>query len=237
MRYHITPISSNQKTGPIPVTTTGGQSCPPSCPFQRNGCYASGGPTAIHWGQVTDGKRGDEFTSFLAHLGTVLSSRPARQLWRHNQAGDLPGVGDRIDRVKLRRLVDVNATYKARGWTYTHKPVLGRNQQVLRNREAVAEANANGFTINLSGNNLRHADQLAALGIAPVATVVPAGTGDAQGRFVTPKGRKGIVCPAQRGNVTCETCGLCAVASLARPIVGFIPHGSGAKRVQAVAEQ
>ncbi|MEG0068146.1 MAG: hypothetical protein RR740_26515, partial [Pseudomonas sp.] len=56
--YHFTRVSGNAKTGPIPVTTTSADSCPPSCSFKGNGCYAESGPLALHWKAVTAGKRG-----------------------------------------------------------------------------------------------------------------------------------------------------------------------------------
>ena len=169
---------------------------------------------------------GYEWQPFLAEVRKFLPT----QLWRHNQAGDLPGESDSIDAKKLAELTEANRG--RRGFTYTHKPVLRENGgSYLANRKAIAKANAGGFTINLSGNNLAHADKLAALNIGPVVSVVPQDTPD---RFVTPEGRKGIICPAQvKGNVSCSTCGICQ-----RPravIVGFKPHGTSRKKAEAIA--
>lgn len=47
--YHFTRVSGNAKCGPIPVTTTSADSCPPTCSFKGNGCYAESGPLAMHW--------------------------------------------------------------------------------------------------------------------------------------------------------------------------------------------
>jgi hypothetical protein len=100
-----------------------------------------------------------------------------------------------------------------------------------QNAEAVRAANANGFTINLSANNLQHADELAALGVGPVVTVLPT---DQASNTVTPNGRKVVVCPAtQRDNVSCATCGLCARQRDA--IVGFPAHGTSKRKVDAIA--
>ena len=235
--YHLTPTSGNSKTGRIPVTTSTGRTCPPTCPFNsRNegGCYAENGKLAMHWRKVSAGTRGTEWTSFLAQLDTTLAAAPARQLWRHNQAGDLPGTGARINRRQLDQLAATNHRHAARGWTYTHKPVLESESEkhAAANRAAIAQANQK-FTVNLSGNSPAHADQLAELGIAPVVCVLPA---NATGKLKTPAGRPIIICPAQTSDsTTCATCGLCAVRDPRRPIVGFIAHGSGAKRADAVA--
>jgi hypothetical protein len=239
MKFHLTPSSSNVKTGKIPVTTSAGQTCPETCPFNhRNagGCYAEQGKLALHWRKVTQGERGENFDAFLTSLSATLAKKPARQLWRHNQAGDLPGEGNAIDAAQSFALANLNARHGARGWTYTHKPVLESEDaaNALANRETVREMNDQGFVVNLSGNNLAHADKLKALGIAPVVVVLPAGH---EGRaFVTPAGNKGVVCPAQLSDkVTCATCGLCAVGNAARPMVGFLAHGPGAKKAEKTA--
>jgi len=222
VRYHLTLKSSNEKTGPIPVSTSGAQTCPTACPFQKNGCYADGGPLAMHWAKVTAGARGDGFATFCARIAAL----PAGQLWRMNQAGDLPGAGDAIAPAAMRKLVAANRG--RRGFTYTHKPM-----RTLQNRRAVQHANAEGFTVNLSANNLQHADELSALGIAPVVVVLPA---EASANTVTPSGRKVVVCPAtQRDDVTCATCKLCANNSATRPIVGFPAHGSSARRASVAS--
>jgi len=226
--YHITARSRNEKTGPIPVTTTTARSCPPACPFNnRNagGCYAYGYYLSKHWDKVTSGERGTEFNTFI----NGIEAMPSGTFWRHNQAGDLPGIGNRINTSQLIKLVRANN--KKRGFTYTHKPVLGTTKQAIKNRWAIQSANQNGFTINLSGNNPNHADELAELDIAPVVTVVPENFPESG---YTPAGRKIIVCPAQtKDNVTCKTCKLCSVQN--RPIIGFRAHGTNKKLAELTA--
>lgn len=222
-RYHLTPASKNAKTGPIPVTTTSADTCPDACPLKAgNGCYAGGGPLAIHWRALTEGKRGGT----LADLAKAIRRMPAGQLWRHNQAGDLPGIGDAIDAVDLAALVAANRGRK--GFTFTHKPVTGAAHE--GNREAVKAANAAGFTVNLSANNLGEADALLAADCGPVAVIVPE---DMPGKFQTPAGYRGVVCPAQqRDDMDCARCGLCAKQNRG-VVVGFRVHGSLKKRAIA----
>ena len=90
---HLSRVSSNSKVGPIPVSTTEASTCPPSCPFIDAGCYAKTGPVSWHWKKVTNGLRGDTFKEFLGKIKAL----PKGQLWRHNQAGDLPGSNERLD--------------------------------------------------------------------------------------------------------------------------------------------
>ena len=60
---------------------------------------------------------------------------------------------------------------------YTHKPVLGTEPIVLSNRELIAEAIRLGFLVNLSADHPAQADLMAALGLAPVVTVLPVAYG------------------------------------------------------------
>ena len=217
--YHLVRVSRNRKTGPIPVTTTSANSCPPHCGFKGNGCYAESGPLAVHWGSVSSGLRGSTFDALLEQIGGLRRNA----LWRHNQAGDLtpssPGV---IDAHLLFRLAWINKG--RRGFTYTHYP------PTFANRAAIAHANKLGFTVNLSAETLSQADEYADLGIAPVVVVLPAATSKATR---TPAGRQVIVCPASIGNSDCLNCGICQQRDRAS-IVGFPAHGSGAGRVQEV---
>lgn len=217
--YHLVRVSRNRKTGPIPVTTTSANSCPPSCSFKGNGCYAENGPLAVHWGRLNSGARGGTFDTLLQELATLRRNA----LWRHNQAGDLtpssPGV---IDARLLIRLAWINKG--RRGFTYTHYRPSGAN------RGAIATANRMGFTVNLSAETLEQADAYADLGIAPVVVVLPA---DATKPRRSPAGRHIVVCPASIGNSDCLNCGICQQRDRTC-IVGFPAHGSGARRVEAI---
>jgi len=219
--FHLTLKSRNAKTGPIPVSTSTAATCPTACPFNNsNGCYAASGPLALFWRKVTQNKAGAEYGAFLGQIRALLEG----QLWRHNQAGDLAGDGDALDIGALDALVAANKG--KRGFTYTHKPLA-----TAAERDAIARANANGFTVNLSGNDLTHADTLADLAIAPVVVVLPS---DATQNTTTPAGRKVVVCPATiRDNVSCADCGLCA--RLRDAIVGFPAHGTSKRKADAIA--
>jgi hypothetical protein len=116
----------------------------------------------------------------------------------------------------------VNANRGKLGWTYSHKPVDAKH---IANRQAIADANTNGFVVNLSADTLAEADTLAALNVGPVVVVLDAQEGT-KADTTTPEGRKVITCPATyRDDVTCASCLLCARAK--RVIVGFpCPHGT-----------
>lgn len=204
----FTRASANKKTGPIPVSMTEMNSCPASCALKGAGCYAELGPLAINWRRTAE--RGMEWEEFCAQISRL----PRGQLWRHNQAGDLPGKHDQLDLKALAQLVKANAGRK--GFTYTHYPM-----EDPVNLAAVKHATASGFVVNASADTLEQADALRALGL-PVVTLLPS---DAGKLTKTPAGHTVVVCPASRmEDVTCATCGLCAVSGR-KSIVGFPAHG------------
>ena len=208
MRVHLSPKSANVKTGPIPVSTTESASCPADCAMRAE-CYAASGPLALHWRAVSNGTRGTSWGQFTQSIAAL----PDGQVWRHNQAGDLPQVDGTIDAVKLGQLVAANAG--RRGFTYSH------------HRDAasigwIRHANAWGFTVNLSANDLADADYLADQDAGPVVVVVPS---TQTTNTTTPAGRPVVICPAtQRDDVSCATCQLCQRQRAA--VVAFPAHGS-----------
>jgi hypothetical protein len=214
MNVHLSLVSSNSKTGPIPVSTTGAQSCPPDC-GQKDGCYADRSFLGMHWRAVTAGARGTDWPTFCA----TIEQLPDEQLWRHNQAGDCPpdDTGRSVDPVRLGQLVRANIG--KRGFTYSH----------WKDDASIAwfaYANAWGFTVNLSADTIDEADRLHGRG-SPVVVVVASTVTD---NFTTPAGHRVVICPAtQRDDVSCSTCQLCQRQRDA--IVAFPAHGSGARRI------
>ena len=221
-RVHLTLKSRNEKVGPIPVSTTESRTCPTSCPFKKSGCYADGGPLALFWGKVD---RGDAGVSWEAFCGAI-KGLPEGQLWRHNQAGDLPSDGREIEFSAMESLIKANKG--KRGFTYTH-----HDPAIAPNRLIIEIANKSGFTVNLSGNNLAHADRLAALDIGPVVSVVPE---DHPEHSTTPQGRKVVVCPEQTGKAkSCMECALCQKVNRG-VIVAFRAHGVSKRKAIAIAK-
>lgn len=221
MNFHLTLKSANAKTGPIAVSTSPSSTCPDNCGLKHVGCYGKFGPLGLHWKQVDLGNRGGPWQHFLSQIRSI----PDGSAWRHNQVGDLPGDNNRIDCTKLRELTTAQAG--RRGWTYTHKPMTRSNAA------AVEEANAAGFTINLSADTVAQADQLKALQVAPVVVIVPRRTTAVS---YTPAGNKVVICPAQqRDDISCDKCMLCQRRDRS-VIVGFYPHGTKARSVEAMCD-
>ena len=233
MFIHVSPVSSNVKTGPIPVTTTSKNTCPESCQLKGNGCYAEIGRLNFHWQKVSKGERGLSFDDAL----DAIKALPSEALVRHNQAGDLPGVGDVLLADENIRLAAALTYKRKRPFSYTHYPVLGNSPTAEVNRGIIKHVNHKGFVVNLSANNLEEADLMADLRIAPVVTILPI---YAEKGTITPGGRKVVTCPATYNDgVTCASCKLCAEQRLLkngkeRCIIGFPAHGVSKKKAEKV---
>ena len=208
--YNFQP-RGNRKTGPIPTTRSPASTCPDSCALKGNGCYAENAPLVWAWDKDAD--KGCDFDTLLMKIRKI----PAGNLWRHNEAGDL-------DFETLERLVAANSG--RRGFTYTHH-VPTQNPRRLADLRA---ANAGGFTINVSADNVLIADRYVALGLPTVVVL----SQKAPNVSYTPAGNKIVACPAEKSDrVTCATCGLCQIAD--RPyIIGFRAHGTRKKTAERV---
>jgi len=227
MQVHLTKKSNNAKTGKIPVSTTEQASCPNTCPFNHmneGGCYAASGPLKLHWDKVSSHDRGMTWTDFCKEIEAL----PVGQLWRHNQAGDLPQDGKgTIDGFKLAKLVEANEG--KRGFTYTH-----HNLENPKNFMAVFAANEAGFTVNVSANNIKEANDLKkSFPEFPITSVVAS---TETRKTFTDSGNKYVVCPATHNDkVSCETCKLCSISERDF-IIAFPAHGTSKKKADNVAK-
>jgi len=218
-RAQLIKRSANSKTGDIPQSYQSRSSCPRSCPIRLQ-CYPQVGYyTRLVWDRVDSNKAGQSWAEFCASVAKLPAG-----FFRYGIAGDLPGDGVRIDRARALRLAKAAGHLTA--YLYTHYDCTGEYEgsAVARhNRSVIRSMIRAGFVVNLSANNLTHADQLLALNLAPVASVAPSTwTGDR-----TPAGYRAITCPAVTKGKTCKTCALCTTHR--RAVVVFPAHGARRK--------
>ncbi len=207
-KYLVTERSQNPITGPILVTTSVRATCPSTCAHKGTSCYAeSGALGGFLWNKLETTPIGHSFANGIVvrnvyDLALMIRRLPPTAVWRHNQAGDLPTAFGVIIQAHLDVLVAANEGRY--GFSYTHHDVIGN----LENRRIVAALNGEGLTVNLSADNLTHADALYDTNCGPVAAIVPA---TQRSNMRTPKGRKVVICPAYtRPGTTCSSCKMCA---------------------------
>jgi len=222
---HISYRSGNHKTGSMTVTTTSGDSCPASCPLNGNGCYAINGHLGMHWKKVSSGERGLPYREAAAAI--LTDRRKVTPIVRLNQAGDLP-VNDRGD-IDIDAVSDLVSALTKKGgeriYTYTHR---------LRPRDIAAIRTLHdmhpNLTVNLSANNVKHADILRqAYPDMPIACLHP---------FDTDRPKNLAKCPAQLSDsISCFSCGngspLCSRRDRTQ-YIGFDPHGTKAEDARKV---
>lgn len=229
--YHITEKSNNRKTGPILTLTSSRNTCSNNCPFKQNGCYANGWPLRFHWDKVSN--KALTFDQLINKLPimAIKSKKRGCSIIRLWQAGDMPGVNNLINVAQVRKLVSALQCFDI-SFGYTHKPMTDKNKSIIK------YCNENNVIINLSANNLTHADFLFDLNIGPVSVVLPnVFTKDVK----THHGRKVVICPAVIGSITCSKCGgskgpLCWRVDRDY-IIGFPAHGVSAKKVSDICKE
>ena len=148
MNFHFVKKSGNKKTGFMPVTYNSRLSCPDSCIFKNNGCYADNYHTALNWDKVTRGERGGTFKELLNNIKAL---KPGT-IWRACVAGDIPSNNKgEISRTYIKGITEANQGLK--GYTYTHNRLdIGENISLLKT------ANNQGFTVNISTETEAAAD-------------------------------------------------------------------------------
>lgn len=216
MKLYLTRVSGNKKTGPIPVSTTSRDSCPSTCRLLGAGCYAENFPLVSHWNKVD--QRGMDAAIFLKEIKRL----PKGQLWRHNQAGDMPSEDGIMDSTFLYSLISANKRKK--GFTYTHHLLNPTNVNLIH------YSNKNGFTINASTDNVTDGIAAYRMGL-PTVTILPL---DAPNEQIV-DGVKIVACPAEKSKrVQCSNCALCQIPDR-EYIIGFRAHGTRARTVDLIA--
>ena len=217
--FGFTPLSHNGKTGPIPVTNSPRDTCPPSCPLsgKKGGCYGEGYRTGLHWDHLDRGTRGDDWPTFIAKIRTI---RPDR-LWRHNAVGDLPGANDRLNGSKVAQLTAANKGRK--GFTFCHYPIEGKHG--AHNRAQLQKANDAGFTVNSSQNTIAEAVRTFKEYGLPTVALVPVGFWKDKPNSIFVDGVRVVRCVAEHSEQQCIDCGICQKKDRGY-IIAFEAHGN-----------
>ena len=222
MKFHFVKKSGNKKTGYMPVTYNSRLSCPDSCIFKNNGCYADNYHTRLNWDKVTSGERGGTFKELLDNIKAL---KPGT-IWRACVAGDIPSnKKGEISRTYIKGITEANQGLK--GYTYTHNRLdVGENISLLKT------ANKKGFTVNISTETEAAADN-AVLNSLPAVIVVK--STETRRTWLTKNKNKILVCPAQTNGVNCIDCQLCQN----RPknlIIAFLAHGNLSKIIDKILD-
>lgn len=188
-----------------------GGTCPSTCPFLGNGCYAEGGNVALHQRRA----RAERDAALIGAAIAMVWARVSGRVARLHVSGDVGQTWDVQYLAGLRELaIEVNTQSGAKrgtpvAWTYTHHEMDRHRLEHLR------------MLASVGGIHVRRSDHLGTNGVIvmPFAEVP-------QVRRET--GVRLAKCPAQLRDTNCSDCTLCWT----RPdlTIVFDPHGQANRR-------
>jgi hypothetical protein len=221
----------NEPSGPFVVSTHVSiqATCPDTCRFKSNGCYAEAGLAHLALRRLDDGAKG-----WVPREVSLLEARMIDALWSQGipQDGARGGrdlrmhvAGDVADGTAARALGDAASRFRGRGggrvWTYTH-----------RWRQIARSVWGPGVSVLAS---IEDPSELAAAAAQGYASAIVVQAFESRLAFPLGDGWRAIPCPAEAGRMTCAQCRLCLDGDrlLSRKLViAFALHGSDAAKVR-----
>lgn len=206
--------TENKKTGPVSVTMASQASCPKSCPFMGNGCYAESGPQGIHTSRLNRDSTTDPDNIAFDEVMAIKKLSGTRPLRLHI-------VGDCTTEHGATLLSNATRRFK-HTWTYTHS------------FRTIARKFWGKISVLASCETFEDVRLAWAKGYS-AAIVLPEFQSD---KAYMVEGIKVIPCPEQTGKTAnCTTCRLCwdddKLKTLGA-VIGFSAHGSRSKTLLKV---
>lgn len=211
------PQSKNAKLGDgISATYVSQVTCPDTCPFRGNGCYAEQGPTGFTTNRLNRAAQALGLTPLDA---IKTEADLIRKAAKHSASPlRLHVVGDTPSRVAAQLLAGAVELYRRVSgqpvWTYTH------------NWRSIPREDFGTISVLASCETVTQARQARQAGYVP-ALVVAEHPED--GRATREHGMRLIPCPSQTRGVSCADCGLCMDDQRLRRInacITFAAHGT-----------
>ena len=214
--------STNAKLGPVSATYASQASCPRSCPWYGNGCYAERGQVGWQTRRLNRSRVREAARIADAEARAIDALTGDRLLRLHV-------VGDARTDAAARLLGAAAQRYARRGnaprhgrkvWTYSHA------------WRAVSRASwGDAVSVLASVETVKEARQAMRAGYAAAVVVCAF---ERQGAYPI-DGVTVVPCPNQTRGVTCRECGLCRDDERLRRaglVIAFEAHGSGGGAVR-----
>lgn len=220
----VTAETQNKKLGHAAATYVAKQSCPDTCAFKSNGCYAEHTATRAHWDRITAGSLDKTPLDLARAEAAAIDALPADRDLRLHVAGDSATeegtrlIADACGRYVVRsKFWHLERPVKV--WAYTHA------------WREVPRAAWGVISVLASCETPADVEAARARGYA-AALVVPRFDADATYRVGE---QKLVPCPQQTRDKVCTDCRLCfddtrlQKAGLA---IGFALHGGGTNKAR-----
>lgn len=204
------PCSKDAKTGLVSGVYSSENTCPTSCPFKGNGCYAENFHCHLAWRRAK---------ADISSMPQKARNEGLLDLLRVNIAGDMaiPGTS-KLNLLLVNWYIEQFAG-KTTLWGYTHCKPTEYNKAVVR------YANENGFALSMSCESMVGALKLHEQGIPVVLATDKVKESDSMFH----------VCKGGKDGVTCRNCRLCTMPQR-KKIVVFNLHGARKKAAQKAVE-
>ncbi|WP_439627560.1 DUF7227 family protein [Gemmata sp.] len=219
--------SLNAKLGRAAATYVARQSCPASCPFRAEGCYAEHDNTRATWDRITAGSAGAGPVELARREAALIDGLPGTRDLRLHVAGDSVTVaGTRAIAAACGRYVERGrgAGCDVKVWAYTHA-----YRTVPRAAWGVVSVLASCETA---------ADVAAARGRGYAAALVVPEFGAEAAHAAG--GVRLLPCPQQTRGRACTDCRLCFDDGRLRTaglVIGFALHGWGSNKARRALER
>lgn len=221
--------SENAKLGKhVSATYVSQASCPKTCPFIDDGCYANYGNTGIHTRRLNKSTITDAATLAQTEADLITAASWGKgnpgKLASVNQALRLHVVGDSVTVKGTKALSDATKHWLdliGQVWTYTHA------------WRKVARRHWQGISVLASCERATDAILAMQRGYAAALVVAQHPT---DGRAFKVHDLTIIPCPNQTRNVTCRECKLCWKDQwllATRSVIAFAAHGVKRNTVKA----
>lgn len=213
--------SGNTKTGKVSATYVTQASCPSTCSFRNNGCYAESGKMAFVSRRLNVSTE-DNLTVIAQAEADAIRGLTGKLPLRVHVVGDCSA--DASARIVSQAMLDHESKHDQPAWTYTH---AWRNVS----RESWSAASVQASCESPSDE----ADARAA-GYATVRVVAEF---EADKLYTSADGSKILPCPQQTGkSADCASCRLCMGPALERRrkhgiSIGFAAHGASKRKAIA----
>jgi hypothetical protein len=215
--------SGNAKLGGAAITIVAKQSCPETCPFKANGCYAEHDSGVHHWNRISAGAADKSPLELARAEAKAIDELPGDRDLRLHVAGDstteegtrliATACAKYVFRGKWKHGTDVSVWAYTHGWRTVPRDAWG-SVSVLASCETpedVKLARSRGYA---------------------AAMVVPRFEGESayeHGEVTV------IPCPQQTRERTCTQCRLCMNAERLHKsslVIGFALHGGGTNKAR-----
>lgn len=213
--------SSNAKVGRVSATYVAQESCPNSCAFKGNGCYAESGAAAFTTRRLNRASALLDLTPEIiaTHEAEAIRALTGKLPLRVHVVGDC--ITDEAARIVSGAMLEHSAKHGQFAWTYTH---------AWRDVDASSWQGASVLASCETASDVRDAS---ARGYATAIVVDE----HPSNKVYELDGVRVLPCPqeANPDAVTCASCGLCSRAETLRDkalTIGFAAHSARAESVK-----